>query len=634
MWRCLGVIGRRRYTLNVGIVAHIDAGKTTLTESILVASGAKSRLGTVDGGTTTTDYLKEERERGVTIQSACVTVKWKNATLNLYDTPGHAEFGFEVERVLPALDLCLLVLDGSKGVETQTKTVLRAARRRELPIISFVNKMDKPNANFAACIKSMNNFNLAPLVLRDDYLTCDELHENLSMVDDQFAEDYLDEQVTNEKVNNALIRALSASSTPVFSGAAKNGTGVTFLLDYLAHLAVESQLANQNKELSARCFKITSHPRHGQLNLFRNFGIEMATRRKIDFVNRTASGGVGKCSVHQLQADDVIELEKLVPNQIFVIPGDINVNTGDVISIAKSNIQTDLINDVLPPAHSCSTIVEPERTADMPKLRKALKVMSRQDPSFSYEIDELDQVTLKGRGKFHLEICVSRLEHENKVKDLVMWPVQVEYKESPIDATTKVYETLIPEDGPPMRMTIEVNYSERAQFASKSVKVGNWKTPLNNRLQDKMNRWLSDAVTMAAYAGPLKKSPITNCSVFLNHIELANADDLAKLETLANQQPIKIVRGAIQMMKRVFDKVDFELIEPDVNYELSIYDREYIDKARRVLIQLECDIGDEVTDPDIDLTTIYCSCKVSKSFDIDALMKRATSGNAFLSTIE
>ena len=111
MWRCLGVIGRRRYTLNVGIVAHIDAGKTTLTESILVASGAKSRLGTVNGGTTTTDYLKEERERGVTIQSACVTVTWKNATLNLYDTPGHAEFGFEVERVLPALDLCLLVWD-------------------------------------------------------------------------------------------------------------------------------------------------------------------------------------------------------------------------------------------------------------------------------------------------------------------------------------------------------------------------------------------------------------------------------------------------------------------------------------------------------------------------------------------
>ena len=108
MWRCLI---RRRYTLNVGIVAHIDAGKTTLTESILVASGAKSRLGTVDGGTTTTDYLKEERERGVTIQSACVTVKWKEATLNLYDTPGHAEFGFEVERVLPALDLCLLDWD-------------------------------------------------------------------------------------------------------------------------------------------------------------------------------------------------------------------------------------------------------------------------------------------------------------------------------------------------------------------------------------------------------------------------------------------------------------------------------------------------------------------------------------------
>ena len=101
--------------------------------------------------------------------------------------------------------------------------------------------MDKSNANFAACIKSMENFNLAPLVLRVDYLTCDELHENLSMVDDQFAEDYLDEQVTNEKVNNALIRALSTSSTPVFSGAAKNGTGVNFLLDYLAHLAVESQ---------------------------------------------------------------------------------------------------------------------------------------------------------------------------------------------------------------------------------------------------------------------------------------------------------------------------------------------------------------------------------------------------------
>ena len=167
-----------------------------MTESILVKSGAKSRQGTVNSGSTTTDYLKEERERGVTIQSACVTVNWNDAVLNLYDTPGHAEFGFEVERVLPALDLCLLVLDGSKGIESQTKTVLRAAKKRNLPLLAFVNKMDKANANFEKCLKSIRNFNLEPLVLKSpnnelDYWNCDDLHENLSMVDDQARVDFV-----------------------------------------------------------------------------------------------------------------------------------------------------------------------------------------------------------------------------------------------------------------------------------------------------------------------------------------------------------------------------------------------------------------------------------------------------------
>ena len=588
-----------------------------MTESILVESGAKRTKGAVDAGTTTTDYLQEERERGVTIQSACVTVNWNDAVLNLYDTPGHAEFGFEVERVLPALDLCLLVLDGSKGVEAQTKTVLRAARKRNLPLIAFVNKMDKQHANFEKCLKSMSTFNLEPLVLRspeaENYWDSDEVHENLSMLDDNFAELYLEGNISRSTIDSTLQNVISSQlATPVFSGAAKKSLGVPQLLDYLSLLAHGEKLITNSSKL-ARCFKITSHPRLGQLNLFRNFSME-SDKNRVKFRNVTAGHELGSYAIHSLQGDDVVAIPKLVKNQIFVIPGDLKINTGDVIAIKTKEAQvSDMTNDVIAPAHSCSALIETEKASDLGKLRNALKLLTRQDPSISYEIDEDGQVTLRGVGKFHIEVTISRLKNEHKVKNLVMWPIQVDFREQPAENLT-VYETMIIEGMDPIRMTLEIEQNlEKPKFDATCVKISDscFLTADNSLLKSKklnkqLGNWVKDAVMMSSYNGPIKKCPVTNCVVKVARIEVSDEDSIRKI---ADNSPMLIIRGVIQAMRRAFEKVEFDIIEPIINYELNIYDRNYVQKARQVLTTLECEIFDEVEDADMDVTTIHCSCK-------------------------
>ena len=265
------------------------------------------------------------------------------------------------------------------------------------------------------------------------------------------------------------------------------------------------------------------------------------------------------------------------------------------------------------PAHSCSALIETEKSSDLGKLRTALKLLTRQDPSISYEISDDGQVTLRGVGKFHIEVTISRLKNEHKVKNLVMWPIQVDFREQPAESST-VYETMIIDGMEPIRMTVEIEQNlEKPKFDATCVKISEscFLTAGNSLLKSqKLNKqlglWVKDAVMMSSYNGPIKKCPVTNCVVKVARIEVSDEDSIRKI---ADDRPMSIIRGVIQAMRRAFAKVDFDLIEPVINYELNVYDRDYVQKAREVLTTLECDIFDEVEDIEMDVTTIYCSCK-------------------------
>jgi len=270
----------------------------------LFNAGQKKVLGSIEMGTTTTDYLAQERDRGVTIQSAVVSFEHDGQKFNIFDTPGHADFVFEVERSLPAIDSAILILDNCRGVEAQTKAVIRLARRHQLPIIAFGNKMDKFNSNTTGTIESMDVFGLKPLPVQvpldSNRLYClltekvisnerptemtnqdralievakADLCERVATLSDEILEKYLmnEEIPTNEELMEAVNKAyVDCVATPVLFGASKNNLGVSELVQFQSELAIKRKSALAGKK-AALAFKLTNERRLGEIIMLRNF---------------------------------------------------------------------------------------------------------------------------------------------------------------------------------------------------------------------------------------------------------------------------------------------------------------------------------------------------------------------------
>ena len=471
---------------NIGIIAHIDAGKTTTTERILFHTGQTRRVGSVDDGTTVTDFMDQERERGITIKSAAVTCEWKGHQINLIDTPGHIDFTAEVQRSLRVLDGGVVVFDAVAGVEPQSETVWRQADRFQVPRIGFVNKMDRPGASFSLTLEMVRErLGAKPVALQmpigveaafrgfvdllemravlfngDDaphvapipaeleaeaQQQRNHLIEQLADLDDELAMLYLDEKgVSVEMLRSALRRAtIAGKAVPFLCGASLRNKGVLSLLDAIvAYLPAPTDLPpmpgiapESGEELScppdasapmaALVFKIVTDPYMGRLVYFRVYSGLLQHGQTLLNANRNETERAGRLvRIHASHREDV---EQVVAGDIGAILGLKAAATGETLCAPERPV---LLEKVTFPVPVVSLAVEPKSKSDNEKLGLCLQRLSDEDPTIHVRQDErTGQTIVSGMGELHLEVFVERMRREFGVHANVGEP-QVAYCET------------------------------------------------------------------------------------------------------------------------------------------------------------------------------------------------------------
>jgi elongation factor G len=458
---------------NIGIIAHIDSGKTTVSERILYFTGRTHKIGEVDEGNTTLDWMEQERERGITITAAATAVEWKGHRINLIDTPGHVDFTVEVERSLRVLDGAVALFCGVGGVEPQSMTVWRQAEKYEVPAICFVNKMDRTGADFFDVVRKIQEElggNAVPVCLpvgKADSFTglidlvrnCevifwetkgqthveerpipeayrDEAHkwrknliEKVSEQDEHLLEKFVSgTEPTEAEIRTALRKStLARQIHPVLCGSAARNIGVQRLLDAVVDY-LPSPKTEGEKNLAALAFKIFSD-RHSKLTYVRVYSGTLESGSYVYNATRKKRERVGR--IVEMHANKPIGRESLGSGEIGAVIGFDATLTGDTISTEDNPI---LLEAIEFPSPVISVSITPESRADRDKLSLALNKLSEEDPTFVISYDqETEETIMSGMGELHLEILVDRLKREYNVNAKVGRP-QVAYRET---ATTQ-----------------------------------------------------------------------------------------------------------------------------------------------------------------------------------------------------
>ena len=473
---------------NIGIIAHIDAGKTTTTERIMFYTGKTHRIGSVDDGTTVTDWMVQERERGITIVSAAVSAEWKGYQFNLIDTPGHIDFTAEVQRSLRVLDGGVVVFDAVQGVEPQSETVWRQADRYGVPRICFVNKMDRVGASFERTIESIKDrlganpipmqvpigfeatfrgvvelLTLKAIIWEDDLgkepkivdvpddlrEQADEARrhmvEKIAELDDDLIMKFLEaEEITNDELKTALRRGVLANKAyPVFAGSSLKNKGVQVLLDavidYLPSPAdvpavkatdpknddVEIELpAEDSAPLSALVFKIVTDPYVGRLAYVRIYSGVLSQGQTVVNSTKGKKERIGR--LIRMHADHREDVTEVRAGDIGAVLGFKESFTGDTLCDSKMLV----LESITFPEPVISIAIEPKSSADQEKMGEALRKLAEEDPTFRVNSDDTTgQTIIRGMGELHLDIIVDRLLREFKVQANVGAP-RVAYRES------------------------------------------------------------------------------------------------------------------------------------------------------------------------------------------------------------
>lgn len=488
---------------NIGIAAHIDAGKTTTTERILFYSGIIHKIGEVHEGTAVTDWMEQERERGITITAAAISTSWKDHQINIIDTPGHVDFTIEVERSMRVLDGVIAVFCSVGGVQPQSETVWRQADRYKVPRIAFVNKMDRTGADFYKVygqmrdrlranaiaiqlpIGSENDFQgIVDLVRMRAYIYTNDqgtdireteipselqelaaeyrtkLIEAVAETDDDLMTKYFEgEELTEDEVRSALRKGTIAGTiVPVLCGSAFKNKGVQLMLDAVVDYlpapidvpAIQGTLlngdtverrANDEEPLSALAFKIMADP-YGRLTFVRVYS---GVLKKGSYVLNATKGKKERISrLVVLKADERQDVEELRAGDLGAALGLKDTLTGDTLCDDNAPV---ILESLFIPEPVISVAVEPKTKNDMDKLSKALQSLSEEDPTFRVSVDpETNQTVIAGMGELHLEILVDRMLREFKVEANVGAP-QVAYRETIRKAVSRIEGKFIRQSG-------------------------------------------------------------------------------------------------------------------------------------------------------------------------------------------
>src|SRR5512135_214252 len=472
---------------NIGIIAHIDAGKTTTTERILYYTGKTYRMGSVDDGTTVTDWMAQERERGITIVSAAVTAEWKGYQINIIDTPGHIDFTAEVQRSLRVLDGGVVVFDSVQGVEPQSETVWRQADRYGVPRICFANKMDRVGASYERTIETIKQrLGANPIAMQmpigkensftgiidlmtmkavywDDELGKDpreteipidlkpeaEEHrhtmlERIAELDDALTVKYLEgREISNAELKSALRRAvITSKAAPVFCGSSLRNKGVQLVLDAVIDYlpspldvpAITGTDPRTNEEvvlppkddaqLSALVFKIVTDPYVGRLAYLRVYSGTLSQGQM--FTNSTKGKRERIRPLLPTYADHREDVSKVGAGDIATVLGFKETFTGDTLCDNKLVV----LEAITFPEPVINVAIEPKTVADQARMAEALRKLSEEDPTFRVHSDEnTGQTIIEGMGELHLEVIVDRMMREFRVQANVGRP-RVAYRES------------------------------------------------------------------------------------------------------------------------------------------------------------------------------------------------------------
>jgi elongation factor G len=600
---------------NIGVMAHIDAGKTTVTERILYYTGRTHRMGEVHDGAATMDWMEQEKERGITITSAATTTFWKDHKVNIIDTPGHVDFTVEVERSLRVLDGAVAVFCSVGGVEPQSETVWRQADKYRIPRVAFVNKMDRMGSDFynvVSMIKERLGATAVPIQLpigsgdmftgiidlvkmkayfyrHDDLgVNPDEgeiphdliglareyregLVESLAEFDDDLMHDFISHgDSTNDKLAGAVRKAvLSVEFVPVLCGAAFKNKGVQKLLDAVIDYLPsphdvppvtgvnpytkkeEGRPVGDDQPFSALVFKIMTDPYIGRLTYIRVYSGVAKTGSMV--MNVTTDGKERMGRLVQMHANKREEREAVYSGDIAAVVGFKKASTGDTICDPKHPISLESMHF---PEPVMSVAIEPRTKADQEKLAQALDKLSEEDPTFQVKVDsDTGQTIISGMGELHLEILVDRMLREFKVEASVGKP-QVSYKES-IAGTAEAVGKFVKQSGGRgqyghVEITIERN-TESDEFVFENKIVGG---AVPKEYIPSVERGVKDAMSAGVVAG----YPVIGIKVQLNDGSYHEVD---------SSEVAFRVAGAIAF-RDAMRKAEPVVLEPTMDVEVAL----------------------------------------------------------------
>jgi elongation factor G len=473
---------------NIGIIAHIDAGKTTTTERVLFYTGKTHRIGSVDDGTTVTDWMEQERERGITITAAAITANWGEYQINIIDTPGHIDFTAEVQRSLRVLDGGVVVFDGVQGVEPQSETVWRQADRYQVPRICFINKLDRVGADFYRAVNSIKErlganplplqlpigreaefkaiidlFKMTAIYWVDDLgLTMEEreipadmldeakaaretLVERIAETDDDLTHRFLEGEVLPLAELKAALRkaTIAGKIVPVLCGSSLKNKGVQPMLDAVIDFLpspaevlavngtnpdtgeVEPRSANDDEPFCALVFKIVADPYVGRLAYFRVYSGVVEVGETMQNSTKRRKERLGR--VLRMYADRREELTEVRAGDIGATLGLKDSFTGDTLCDPDNPLVLEAISF---PEPVIEIAIEPKTASDQDKMGEALRRLAEEDPTFRVRSDEnTGQTLIAGMGELHLEVLVDRMLREYRVQANVGRP-KVAYRET------------------------------------------------------------------------------------------------------------------------------------------------------------------------------------------------------------
>ncbi len=648
---------------NIGIMAHIDAGKTTLSERILFYTGKVHRMGEVDEGSATMDYLEQERERGITITSAATTCYWKGYRINLIDTPGHVDFTIEVERSLRILDGAVVIFSGVEGVESQSETVWKQANRYNIPRITFINKMDRIGADFFRTLDMMKerlgantiviNFPLGkeqdfkgvvsvvdgkayiwdeetkglrfeeipiPEEYKETYLKLrNDLIDKISLYDEEIMDKYLKNEELSSDILTKTIRAATVAGVvfPVFCGSALKNKGVQKILDGVVNFlpspadvpAIKGVVPNTNKTenrkasseepFSAVVFKLM-YDQFGKVSLARIYSGSIKRGDSVLNVNFNEVERVTK--IYLMHANKKMEVQSAVAGEIVGFVGLKNAKTGSTYTDPEHPI---LLEPPYIPEPVVSASIEPSTQQEQQKLEEALKIISEEDPTFKLKFDEeTGQSIIFGMGELHLEVILERVRREFNVMARLGKP-RVSYRERVRKEAEGEGQFVKQTSGKQMFGHVKVLVKPFDKFAIKNL--------LSGEIPEQFHQPIIEGIKESAEAGILAGFPVTNTL-----IEIIGG---SYREGEGTEVAYKV--AASIAFKNAYRNADPVLIEPIMKLEVLI-PKEYIgDVVQDLNARLSQIIGFEHR-PDFEI--VYAYTPLSQLFGYATALRSMTSG--------